>query len=322
MSSIEKNTFPQGFEEMVVIQELITQERNETDKAKKAASLLEIDRRLSDIEDPLGIDDTDGGKEATEEGVLERWMKVLIDLFSTGQGAKKASGGDHGVEPGGGGHGGGGDSGGGGVESGGGGDSGGGGGVEPGGGGHGGGERAVNGPPQTLLNENGGSDYGGFSTAPQTGAYSPEETAKVGGQLIESLMRDLGITREQAAGVVGNIMQESRLNPGINQGPGSDIGPPNGSGLGYGWVQWSGSRKDEFKAYAAEHGLDPASPAANYGFLLKELTSPSYSDVLANLKGADSATAAAIIINDQYEILHDDSLPNRINNANTALGFS
>jgi hypothetical protein len=168
----------------------------------------------------------------------------------------------------------------------------------------------------------GGIEAGGFSTKPQTSAYTPQETAAMGAQLMKSLMRDLGITREQAAGIVGNIMHESGgLNPAINQG--GKIGPPEGGGeTGYGWVQWSGPRKDEYLQFAKDNNMDPGSPAANYAFLLKELKGP-YSGVIAQLKLAGSVAEAAQVMFSKYEIPADTaSLPPRVNFANTAMNWA
>jgi hypothetical protein len=56
----------------------------------------------------------------------------------------------------------------------------------------------------------------------------------------KALMNDYGLTTAQAAGIVGNFMQESggaNLPPNINEG--GTAGPPRFSG-GYGWAQWTG----------------------------------------------------------------------------------
>lgn len=189
--------------------------------------------------------------------------------------------------------------------------------------GHGSGQPGhVSNPPVCALPGNGSSgksSVNGFSTQPQTRAYTQDETRAMGKQITESLMKDLGISRTQAAGIVGNLMQESGLNPSINQG--GKIGKPDPSAPGYGWVQWSGPRRKEYENFARQQGLDPGSPAANYAFLVKELTGP-YSGVLNRLKQTSSVADAARIIFAEYEIPGDGSLPVRTEYANQSLAWA
>lgn len=155
----------------------------------------------------------------------------------------------------------------------------------------------------------GSPSIGDFSTEPQTKAYTPAQAKATGEKLTTNLMKDLGLTREQAAGIVGNIQAESDLNPGINQG--GKFGPPGSGGAGFGWVQWSGPRRDHYVQFAKEKGLDPRSEAANYAFLLHELRGP-YKSVLDQVRNARSASQSAEIIFHQYEMPYDDSLGRRI----------
>lgn len=115
--------------------------------------------------------------------------------------------------------------------------------------------------------------------------------------LASDLQRDLGLTREQAIGLVGNLAMESRgfqtlqeINPTVA-----------GSRGGYGYAQWTGPRRVAFENYARERHLAPDSYAANYGFLVNELTG-SHQNVLRLLRGADSVAQAAAIARDRYLI--------------------
>ena len=99
--------------------------------------------------------------------------------------------------------------------------------------------------------------------------------------LIKALMAAYGLTPEQAAGPVGNFMEESggdHLPPDVNQG--GAVGPPNSSLLGYGWAQWSGGRKTAFASYINTSGLKTAdgraTDGADFGYLSKQLNG-SYS---------------------------------------------
>ncbi len=52
-----------------------------------------------------------------------------------------------------------------------------------------------------------------------------------------------------------------------------EINPTAGRG-GFGWFQWTGTRRKQFEAYCARNNLDPTSDKANYAFLFVELTGP------------------------------------------------
>lgn len=99
--------------------------------------------------------------------------------------------------------------------------------------------------------------------------------------LARQLMLDFNFTDYQAAGIVGNFMQESGLNlaPNINEGKPPILGPPRFKG-GYGWAQWTGPRQITFVDYAINNGFmssrsDQANDAANYAYLKYEITATS-----------------------------------------------
>ena len=132
-----------------------------------------------------------------------------------------------------------------------------------------------------------------------TGGASLERQAQVRDQLA----RDLGITPDAASGIVSNLNAESGLQ-GINE----RTPRVPGSRGGFGWAQWTGQRRLDFEAYAKTHGLDPASDAANYGFLIHELQT-KYPGLLAQLKrGNITASEAANLVFTQYESGGDPSL--------------
>ena len=54
-----------------------------------------------------------------------------------------------------------------------------------------------------------------------------------------------------------------------------------GSRGGFGWFQWTGSRRRAFEAYCLRNKLDPFSDKANYGWLWVELTGPEKKAVAA-----------------------------------------
>lgn len=123
---------------------------------------------------------------------------------------------------------------------------------------------------------------------PTAGATSRETAVR------DSLARDLGISKDAAAGVVSNLVAESGLQAVNERHP---LIP--GSRGGFGWAQWTASRRRDFEAWAAKNGLSTSSDAANYGFLIHEL-STRYPGIVSALRKARSATEAAGIFF-QYE---------------------
>ncbi|MGB3024033.1 MAG: phage tail tip lysozyme [Candidatus Saccharimonadales bacterium] len=94
-----------------------------------------------------------------------------------------------------------------------------------------------------------------------------------------------GLTPQQAAGVIGNLMWESGMNPtALN---------PSGA---YGIAQWLGGRKTKLQALS---GYDTI--AVQLPYLWGELTGP-YSSVLAALRATTTVESATRIILERYEI--------------------
>jgi hypothetical protein len=106
--------------------------------------------------------------------------------------------------------------------------------------------------------------------------------------IMRDLIRDLGLTPVQAAGVLGNIGHECggfRLL--------QEQSPIRGGRGGWGWCQWTGPRRTEFENWASAKGLDFSSSEANYGFLLRELRGTQADSIraLREAQTVDSATA-------------------------------
>lgn len=113
-------------------------------------------------------------------------------------------------------------------------------------------------------------------------------------QLVTRLSGDLGLTKDQAAGVVGWLAGESMLNSGsVNQG-----------GLGgkdTGLAQWVGPRKKALLDYAASVGADPMAQETQVQFLEREIQSPQYAKALAAVRAAPTVEAANRAFGDFYE---------------------
>lgn len=144
---------------------------------------------------------------------------------------------------------------------------------------------------------------GSFSTEAQVGQLTPADGQKMAVQIANQLMSDFGLSKEQAAGVAGNLMHESAgMNSNVNEfgSGGEPFGAPNSSQFGYGWAQWTGDRKDAFLSFAQEQGLDPSSPAANYAMLKNEL-SGAESGTLSSLQNASTPADAAVAFRSVFE---------------------
>lgn len=142
--------------------------------------------------------------------------------------------------------------------------------------------------------------------------YSRGDTAKnVGRRLLSDLMSDFNLTREQAAGFVGNLDHETggfkfmqEIEPMIP-----------GSRGGFGFAQWTGPRRKEFEAWSAENKLDPASYEANYGFLKYELENTREGRVLDSLRKSSSVQDAATVVSEKFLRPGKPNLTSRISRA-------
>jgi hypothetical protein len=125
---------------------------------------------------------------------------------------------------------------------------------------------------------------------------------------------DKGLTHVQSAAVVGNLIQESSVDPASRQ-PG---------GLGRGIAQWSvGDRwdhrsGDNLAAFARTHGGSSMSLHTQLEFLWYELeTFPSYG--LAALRSASTLSAAEYAFQEHYEACGRCNESKRLQNAKDVL---
>ena len=122
------------------------------------------------------------------------------------------------------------------------------------------------------------------------------------------LTGELGLNTAAACGILGNMYQESGLDPTAQSSY-------------YGLCQWSGALTAELMSYCAQAGYDSASIEGQVHFLGTELTG-SYSGVLAALQSvpntADGASQAASIFCQQFEQCgnYDVEIPRRAAFAN------
>jgi hypothetical protein len=90
------------------------------------------------------------------------------------------------------------------------------------------------------------------------------------------LMKEFGLSAEDAAAILGNLGHESGGFVHMQE-----LGKPRGSG-GLGVAQWTGARRHSFEAWCRTHGVSTSSDEGNCGYLIAEL------------HGAESGAIAAV----------------------------
>jgi len=128
------------------------------------------------------------------------------------------------------------------------------------------------------------------------------------------LMRDLGLTDVQAAGLLGNLGHESGGFRTLQERAPAVAGARGGWGL----AQWTGPRRLAMEAWCRARALDPAAPEANYGYLCAELRSTE-APALAALRATATLEAATAAVCRFYERPGIVALPSRLAWAHRAL---
>jgi len=148
-------------------------------------------------------------------------------------------------------------------------------------------------------------DQGGFG--PRGYMIGPAGTSGDKLTMARNLMRDLGLTEAQAAGIVGNMAAESGVENGRPQGSRPGVKAPlvvDGK-TGYGLVQWtSQGRQQRLWDFAKSKGYDMSKPLSmdiEYQFFLKEFQG-RYAPVLKQIRKAKNVKSASTIFMQQYEI--------------------
>lgn len=108
---------------------------------------------------------------------------------------------------------------------------------------------------------------------------------------IQKKLISMGFTASAAAGVVGNLVQESGLRTDA-------IGDNGTSG---GLAQWHNERLDALKRFAAARGKDWTDLDTQIEFLAEEMRT-SYADTYAKMQSAELPEIAGQIMTDEYEI--------------------
>jgi hypothetical protein len=123
-----------------------------------------------------------------------------------------------------------------------------------------------------------------------------------------------GLTKDQSAGIVGNLIQESSVNPNAVEfggGPGRGIAQWSVGG------RWDTSHGDNVTSYASQHGESRWALTTQLDFIWFELTTDGYG--YSTLKAATTVSAAVLAFQDKYEICGTCDQTKRVEYANQVL---
>lgn len=140
----------------------------------------------------------------------------------------------------------------------------------------------------------------------EVGAESVVLAGKDNTEKILNFFMRKGLNLAQAAGIVGNMMQESGLKPNVEQG-GRIVseGYQPISGTGFGLVQWTFSdRQDPLVAHVSGMGVPVTSLSGQLSFVWVELNG-NYLSTLNQLRATNDPVEAAVIVHDGYEVSAD-----------------
>jgi hypothetical protein len=136
--------------------------------------------------------------------------------------------------------------------------------------------------------------------------------------MVNEFQKDLGLTQEGAAALVGNLMQEDK---------GFDPFKKNPKSGAYGIAQWLGTRKDQYFEFHEKY--KDSNPQATEldvekAFLKKELQQPEYAHVLQTLRAPGvSGAESAVVFRKEFEKPGEAEANDaaRISNTNQLLGY-
>jgi hypothetical protein len=155
----------------------------------------------------------------------------------------------------------------------------------------------------------------------RSGAAIARDPARLGGGetfdqkapgIMDRLQKQFGLTKEQAAGIVGNLGHES-----VGFTTYQEKNPRSGRG-GAGWAQWTGPRRRAFEAFAQANGLDPRSDEASWRFLTEG--DPEFQKGLAAVRGQNTVEGATRAFEETFERAGVKNYASRYAYARRAMG--
>ena len=117
------------------------------------------------------------------------------------------------------------------------------------------------------------------------------------GPVIWDLLHQVGFNDIGAAGVMGNMMQESTLNPSIVQGGGTAAEITVDGKTGYGLCQWTDAGRQQGLAdFAKQNGVKTSDPGLQCSYIVKEMPG-----IVGICNNADNASSAAYEFHKEFE---------------------
>jgi hypothetical protein len=170
---------------------------------------------------------------------------------------------------------------------------------------------AMGGWPQTLLPFDAArQNVALYNTLPQTGcAQSPQTTSVAGASNPErgfNYFIAQGLTPVQSAGIIGNLVEESHMNPEIHEG--GALSPPYPiADQGFGIAQWTpANRQQGLVAFADSRNQPVTDLIVQLDYIWYEMTNlPVWSDTLPAIKATTTVEDAAFVFHRDYEVSAD-----------------
>jgi hypothetical protein len=134
----------------------------------------------------------------------------------------------------------------------------------------------------------------GGAAAPSIPAFTGFTGDKDPAFFIDGLMKR-GMSEKSAKAHVANWMQESALDPGINEADPLVEGSRGGFGLG----QWTGPRRRQLEGFASESGRAPGDPEAQMDFLVWE-SQNTESGAAAQIEAAGDVVSATQVASERF----------------------
>jgi hypothetical protein len=149
-----------------------------------------------------------------------------------------------------------------------------------------------------------------YSTTPQgTCTQAPKTTAIAGASNPERAFNYFiaqGLTPVQSAGIVGNLVEESHVNPLIHEG-GALVPPYPIADQGFGIAQWTPANRQQGLVAFADARQQPVTDLiVQLDYIWQEMTNASaWSDTLPAIKAATTVEDAAFAFHRDYEVSAD-----------------
>ena len=123
------------------------------------------------------------------------------------------------------------------------------------------------------------------------------------GPQILQMLTQLGFNKIAACGILGNMMQESRLTPNIVEGGGTASEITVDGKTGYGLCQWTDAGRQQGLAdFAQANGKSSSDPGLQCSYIAQECNKMGLTN---NLNNCTSAADAAYLFHKEYEISSD-----------------